>query len=77
MTHTESNLRGNSPAERYNQAVAEAKANAAGKHRASAVMTQGTLLEALGPQVGQFSCLVALTLQDARSSHSYSRREAT
>lgn len=51
-THTESTLRGNSPSERYSQAIANARANTSGKQSASKVLNEGMLLEALGPKVG-------------------------
>ena len=50
MTHTEGQLRGNNPADRYTQAVQDARNNANGK-RASSVMNEGMLLEALGSKV--------------------------
>ena len=49
-THTESKLRGNTPSERYSQAVASARANTSGKQSASKVLNEGMLLEALGPK---------------------------
>lgn len=50
ITHTESGLKGYSPADRYLQAVQDACRNTNGEKNAAAVMNEGILLEALGPK---------------------------
>ena len=60
-THTESTLRGNTPSEKYREAVANARANASGQQSASRVLNEGMLLEALGPKAG-FRCINAAHL---------------
>ena len=57
MTQTECNLRGNNPAERYAQALQDARSNASGQQSAAKVMNEGMLLEALGPKVALLHCL--------------------